>query len=495
MNSPFACPILSVVYYAGGIKSIPASERKFPKLNLLHKNNTNALPKAKSTDTHDFGEGSISGNILRLAIPMTLAQLINVLYNIIDRIYIGHLPDVSTQALTGIGLTLPVITIITAFTNLFGMGGAPLFSMARGAKEEKKAELILGQVVSLLTITSIVLMVLCYIFKRPVLFLFGASEETYVYADQYLKIYLLGTMFSVLSTGLNGFINAQGYPQKGMMTVMLGAVINLILDPIFIYGLHMGVYGAAIATVISQGVSFVWVVSFFIGKKTFYHIKKENLILKAGMVGKITSLGISGFVMQGTNCLVQIVCNKMLFMYGGDMYVGIMTVINSVREILSVPGSTLGSGAQPVLGYNYGAKQYERVRKAIRFTAVIGFLYMLVVWLAVIIFPKEILSVFTTDKTMISLGEHALKLYFFGFFFMSFQFVGQSTFTALGCAKRAVFFSIFRKVIIVVPLTIVLPMLGLGVEGVFIAEPISNAIGGLASFTTMYFTLYKKLPE
>lgn len=278
------------------------------------------------------------------------------------------------------------------------------------------------------------------------------------------------------------------------MTVMLGAIINLILDPVFIYGLHMGVYGAAIATVISQGVSFMWVLSFFMGKKTFYHIKEENLILKAGMVGKITSLGISGFVMQGTNCLVQVVCNKMLFMYGGDMYVGIMTVINSVREILSVPGSTLGSGAQPVLGYNYGAKQYERVRKAIRFTAAIGFLYMLIAWLSVIVFPKEILSVFTTDKAMINLGEHALKLYFFGFSLCRSS-SWDSRHTALGCAKRAVFFSIFRKVIIVVPLTIILPMLGLGVEGVFIAEPVSNAIGGLASFTTMYFTLYKKLPE
>ena len=428
----------------------------------------------------DFSQGKVWKNVINQAIPLMVAQLIQILYNVVDRIYIGHLPVIGSNALTGIGLVFPITTLVAAFTNLFSTGGVPLFSMARGAKEEKKAELILGQVVSLLFITSLALMAFCYIFKRPVLFLFGASKETYVYADQYLKIYLLGTIFSVLSTGLNGFINAQGYPKKGMMTVMLGAIINLILDP---------------ATVISQGVSFVWVLSFFMGKKTFYHIKKENLILKAGKVGKITSLGISGFVMQGTNCLVQIVCNKMLFMYGGDMYVGIMTVINSVREILSVPGSTLGSGAQPVLGYNYGAKQYERVRKAIRFTAAIGFLYMLVAWLAVIIFPKEILSVFTTDKAMIGLGEHALKLYFFGFFFMSFQFVGQSTFTALGCAKRAVFFSIFRKVIIVVPLTIILPMLGLGVEGVFIAEPVSNAIGGLASFTTMYFTLYKKLPE
>ena len=424
----------------------------------------------------DFSQGKVWKNVINQAIPLMVAQLIQILYNVVDRIYIGHLPVIGSNALTGIGLVFPITTLVAAFTNLFSTGGVPLFSMARGAKEEKKAELILGQVVSLLFITSLALMALCYIFKRPVLFLFGASEETYVYADQYLKIYLLGTIFSVFSTGLNGFINAQGYPKKGMMTVMLGAIINLILDPVFIYGLHMGVYGAAIATVISQGVSFMWVLSFFMGKKTFYHIKKENLILKAGMVGKI-------------------VCNKMLFMYGGDMYVGIMTVINSVREILSVPGSTLGSGAQPVLGYNYGAKQYERVRKAIRFTAAIGFLYMLIAWLAVIIFPKEILSVFTTDKDMIVSGEHALKLYFFGFFFMSFQFVGQSTFTALGCAKRAVFFSIFRKVIIVVPLTIILPMLGLGVEGVFIAEPVSNAIGGLASFTTMYFTLYKKLPE
>ena len=228
--------------------------------------------------SNDFSQGKVWKNVINQAIPLMVAQLIQILYNVVDRIYIGHLPVIGSNALTGIGLVFPITTLVAAFTNLFSTGGVPLFSMARGAKEEKKAELILGQVVSLLTITSIVLMVLCYIFKRPVLFLFGASEETYVYADQYLKIYLLGTMFSVLSTGLNGFINAQGYPQKGMMTVMLGAVINLILDPIFIYGLHMGVYGAAIATVISQGVSFVWVVSFFIGKTTFYHIKKENMI-------------------------------------------------------------------------------------------------------------------------------------------------------------------------------------------------------------------------
>jgi len=443
----------------------------------------------------DFSKGRIWKNIINQAIPLMIAQLIQILYNVVDRIYIGHLPVIGGNALTGIGLVFPITTLIAAFTNLFSTGGVPLFSMARGAKDEKKAENILGQVVSLLLITSVIIMVLCYVFKKPVLFLFGASNETYVYANEYLKIYLLGTVFSMISTGLNGFINAQGYPRKGMLTVLLGAIINLILDPIFIYGFHMGVQGAAIATVISQACSFIWVINFFYGKDTLYRIKRDNLRLNVKSVLSITSLGISGFVMQGTNCLVQIVCNKMLFMYGGDMYVGIMTVINSIREILSVPGSTLGSGAQPVLGYNYGAKQYERVRKAIRFTAAIAFVYMLVAWLAVIIFPKQILSIFTTDSSMIKAGENALKIYFFGFFFMAFQFVGQSIFTALGCAKRAVFFSIFRKVIIVVPLTILLPMAGLGVEGVFIAEPISNAVGGLASFTTMYFTLYKKLPE
>lgn len=444
---------------------------------------------------NDFSKGRIWKNIINQAIPLMIAQLIQILYNVVDRIYIGHLPVIGGNALTGIGLVFPITTLIAAFTNLFSTGGVPLFSMARGAKDEKKAENILGQVVSLLLITSVIIMVLCYIFKKPVLFLFGASDETYVYANEYLEIYLLGTVFSMISTGLNGFINAQGYPRKGMLTVLLGAIINLVLDPVFIYGFHMGVQGAAIATVISQACSFVWVIGFFYGKDTLYRIKRDNIRLNIKSVLSITSLGVSGFVMQGTNCLVQIVCNKMLFMYGGDMYVGIMTVINSIREILSVPGSTLGSGAQPVLGYNYGAKAYERVRKAIRFTAAIAFAYMLVAWLAVIIFPKQILSIFTTDSSMINAGEDALKIYFFGFFFMAFQFVGQSTFTALGCAKRAVFFSIFRKVIIVVPLTIFLPMAGLGVDGVFIAEPISNAIGGLASFTTMYFTLYKKLPE
>lgn len=288
-------------------------------MNLLHKHNTNALPKAKSTDTHDFGEGSISGNILRLAIPMTLAQLINVLYNIIDRIYIGHLPDVSTQALTGIGLTLPVITIITAFTNLFGMGGAPLFSMARGAGEPARARKILGNSFSMLLISGGILMILCYLFKRPLLYLFGASDITYPYANAYISLYLIGTLFVMISLGMNNFINAQGFGMTGMLTVSIGAVLNLILDPLFIFVLHMGVRGAALATIISQGISAIWVLHFLTGKKAILTLSLAYMKLDFRLVKEICALGLAGFIMAITNGSVQIVCNATLSRYGGDL--------------------------------------------------------------------------------------------------------------------------------------------------------------------------------
>lgn len=443
----------------------------------------------------DFSKGRISINILHQAVPLMVAQLVQLLYNVIDRIYIGHLPQIGSAALTGIGLVFPVTTMITAFISLYSSGGTPLFSIARGMKEDDKAENILGQVVTLLTLSSVILMIICYLFRKPILYAFGASDSSYIYADMYLQIYLVGTLFSMLTTGLNGFISAQGYPGTGMCTVLIGAILNLLLDPLFIYGFNWGVRGAAVATVISQLISFLWIVRFFAGKKNEYRIRKKYLILKAGLVKNIVSLGLSGFVMQGTNCIVQVVCNKMLQMYGGDLYIGVMTVLNSVREILSIPGSTLGQGSQPVLGYNFGAKEYRRVKQAIRFTALIAFVYMFVAWLFVIILAGPIMSVFTSDSQMIEAGKEALKLYFFGFFFMGFQFVGQSTFTGLGCARRAIFFSLFRKVIIVVPLTIILPSLGMGITGVLVAEPVSNVIGGLASFITMYLTLYKKLPE
>ncbi len=446
----------------------------------------------KSTD---FSKGKVWQNIVAQSIPLILAQLVQLLYNVVDRIYIGHLPGADSMALTGIGLVFPLTTLIAAFTFLFGTGGTPLFSIARGAGEERRAEKILGNTFSLLLGTSALLFLFCYLFRRPVLYLFGASDESYLYADAYLRIYLLGTPFTMLATGLNGFINAQGFPRIGMLTTLLGAVLNLVLDPIFIFGLHMGVGGAALATVLSQAVSCIWVVKFLTGKKALLRMKKANMRIDRKLTGEIMALGMSGFIMQGTNCLVQVVCNATLKVYGGDLYVGVMTVINSAREILSLPVSGITNGAQPVLGYNYGAGEYGKVRQAIRFTAGLGIVYTLFAWLLVILSPHLLLSVFTEDIAMIEAGTDALRLYFFGFFFMAFQFTGQSAFTALGYSRHAIFFSLLRKAVIVAPLTVLLPRLGLGVDGVFLAEPISNAIGGLACFVTMYFALYRKLKD
>lgn len=445
------------------------------------------------THSTDFSRGKVWQNIIAQSIPLILAQLVQLLYNVVDRIYIGHLPGADSMALTGIGLVFPLTTLIAAFTFLFGTGGTPLFSIARGAGEETHAEKILGNTFSLLLGTSLVLLLFCYLFRRPVLYLFGASDVSYVYANAYLKIYLLGTSFTMLTTGLNGFINAQGFPRMGMLTTLLGAVLNLILDPVFIFGLNMGVSGAALATILSQLVSCIWVLKFLTGKRALLRIKRIHLRIDRKLAREIMALGLSGFIMQGTNCLVQVVCNATLKIYGGDLYVGIMTVINSAREILSLPVSGITSGAQPVLGYNYGAKKYDKVRQGIRFTAVLGIVYTLLAWLLVLLSPHLLLSVFTEDTAMIEAGVGALRLYFFGFFFMAFQFTGQSAFTALGYSRHAIFFSLLRKAVIVAPLTILLPTLGFGVNGVFLAEPISNAIGGLACFVTMYFSLYRKL--
>ena len=442
---------------------------------------------------NDFSKGRVWKNILTQMVPLLLAQMVLLLYNVVDRIYIGHLPGSDSLALTGVGLTFPIVTLIMAFCALFGMGGAPLFSIARGAGREEEAEEILGNVDTMLLVSSVLLCGFGLLFRRPVLYFFGASDSSYFYADQYLRIYLLGTTFSMLSTGLNFFINAQGYPVKGMLTTVIGAVLNLILDPVLIFVCRMGVSGAALATVVSQGVSALWVLRFLTDAKTPLRIRRGNLRLRRGIVRRVLSLGLAGFIMQGTNCLVQVVCNTTLQRFGGDLYVGIMTVLNSVRELLSLPVSALSSGAQPVLGFDYGAKRYHRVKEGIRFTSLIGIAYTLGAWLVVFAFPHFWVSVFSNDETLIADGARALRLYFFGFFFMSFQFSGQSVFQGLGKAKQAIFFSLLRKAVIVTPLTLLLPRLGFGVDGVFLAEPISNAVGGLASFLTMYFTVYRKI--
>ena len=442
---------------------------------------------------NDFSKGPVWKCIILQAVPLTIAQLVQLLYNVIDRIYIGHMGNGNSIALTGVGLTFPIVTLIMAFTALFGMGGVPLFSMARGAKDTEKAERIMGNSFALLVVSSVILMIVSYTFCRPILFLFGASDASYVYAEEYLRIYLVGTLFSMLTTGLNGYISAQGFPKTGMLTTILGAVINIILDPVFIFVFDMGVAGAALATVISQVISAAWVLHFLTGKKVVIRLKKSCIRFNKTITKNIFKLGMSNFIMQGTNCIVQIVCNSTLHSYGGDVYVGIMTVLNSVREIFMLPISGIVNGAQPVISFNYGAKDYDRVKSGIRFNTLIGFAYTMLAWAFVFIFPKFWFGIFSDDVQMIEMGIGALRIYFFGFVFMAFQFAGQSTFQALGDARHAITFSLLRKVVIVVPLTLILPMIGFGVNGVFLAEPISNAIGGMACYITMRMTVYRKL--
>lgn len=453
------------------------------------------LKEKRTVQKIDFSKGPVWKCIVAQAIPLTIAQMVQLLYNVVDRVYLGHLGEGNSLALTGVGLTFPIVTLIMAFTALFGMGGVPLFSMARGDRNDEKAEVILGNSFGLLVISAVILTFGCMLFRKPILFAFGASEASYIYADQYLKIYLWGTAFSMIATGMNGYINAQGFPKIGMFSTMIGAVINIVLDPVFIFGLDMGVSGAALATIISQACSAVWVLKFLMGKNAIVPLKLENVRIKKEITLDIFKLGTSNFIMQGTNCLVQIVCNSTLQSYGGDIYVGIMTVANSVREIFMLPISGIISGAQPVISFNYGAKDYKRVKDGIRFNTLIGSAYTMFAWGLVIAFPRFWFSVFSDDLQMIDMGIGALKIYFFGFVFMAFQFAGQSTFQALGDAKHAIFFSLLRKAIIVVPLTLILPMLGFGVNGVFLAEPISNVIGGLASYITMRMTVYRTLED
>ncbi len=442
----------------------------------------------------DFSKGSIRQNILRLAIPMTLAQLINVLYNIVDRIYLGRMEGGSSLALTGVGVCFPIITMIMAFSNLIGMGGAPLFSIERGKGNQKEAEYIQSNSFLMLGILGVALTVIGLLIKKPLLYLLGASAATYPYANEYLTIYLLGNVFVLLSLGMNQFINAQGFGRTGMFTVAIGAGLNIILDPILIFALDMGVKGAALATIISQAVAMLWTLHFLFGKKAVVRISRKRMKLKRKRIIRIMGLGMSGFTMAVTNSLVQMVCNASLQSYGGDIYVGAMTIINSVREVVVLPVTGISSASQPVMGFNYGAGKMERVKKCISFMSITLIVYTLAAWLVIFLFPEFFLGIFSSDAKVLEVGVTSLHIYFFGFFMMALQFAGQTTFTGLGFSKRAVFFSIFRKVIIVVPLTIWLPqIMGLGVQGVFLAEPISNFIGGGACFVTMMLTVYRKM--
>ena len=443
----------------------------------------------------DFENGTITGNILGAALPMLVAQLLNLLYNVVDRIYIARIPGEGTAALGAVGLCFPLIVIITAFANLFGSGGAPLFSIYRGKKKETEAVCIMNTSFTMLSASALILMVIGMCFARPLLILFGASSEALTYALPYLMVYLIGTLPSMLSVGMNPFINAQGYSVIGMISVAIGAVANLLLDPLFIFVLGFGIRGAAIATVLSQLLSAVFVL-YFLTKKSELKVRllhKDEIPKCINYAKNITSLGTAGFIMQITNSLVTICCNNVLSVTGGDIYISVMTIVSSVRQLVETPIYAMNEGTSPILSYNYGAVRPARVRKAILVLGMMILAYTAVMWSLIILVPGTLIRVFTSDTSLVQDTIPALNQYFAAFIFMDLQYIGQTVFKSLNKKKQAIFFSLLRKVFIVVPLTYLMPYaLHMGTRGVFLAEPVSNIIGGSLCFITMLCTV---LPE
>lgn len=446
-------------------------------------------------DRSDFTQGSIPQNIVRMAIPMTLAVLVNALYNIVDRMYLGHIPGAGAFALTGVGLAFPIITVITAFQNLFGNGGAPLFAMARGKGEDSLAAKYMSNVAFMLISMGVLLTIAGFLVKEDILWLIGASQATFSYANEYLDVYLLGTSFVMLSVGLNPYINAQGYAKTGMLTVMIGAFFNIVLDPVFIFILDMGVRGAAIATIIAQFISAIWVL-YFLVRKAPVKLSFRGFRPDWRLIGKVAGLGVTDFCFAVTNSAVAMICNARLQILGGDAWVASMTVITSIREILQTVLHGITNATKPIISYNYGARRADRVRTAIRWMTGLLMSYYTLFWLAMMLIPGFFARLFTSDSEVYRCCITSIRVFYCLQFFMAFQGTGQSTFTALGMARHALFFSLFRKAILVIPLVFILPsVLNLGVLGVFAAEPVSDVIGGLACYTTMRLTVGKKLRQ
>ena len=443
----------------------------------------------------DFEHGTVTGNILGAALPMLVAQILNLLYNIVDRIYIARIPNIGTAALGAVGLCFPLIVVITAFSNLFGSGGAPLFSIYRGKGEPQRAANVMNTSFTMVCVCTVVLMAVGFIFARPLLVLFGASTDALVYAYPYLMIYLIGTLPSMIATGMNPFINAQGYSTIGMTSVAVGAVANLLLDPLFIFVLGFGVQGAAIATVISQALSAVFVFVFLTRKSELKvrFLKKKEFSECIGYAKNIVSLGTAGFIMQLTNSLVSICCNNILSDVGGDIYISVMTIVSSVRQLVETPIYAMNEGTSPILSYNYGACRPARVRKAMAVMSTMILGYTAVMWSIIILFPNVLIGIFSSDAALMQDAVPALNQYFAAFICMDFQYIGQTVFKSLNKKKQAIFFSLLRKVFIVVPLTYMMPyMFHMGTAGVFLAEPVSNVIGGTLCLVVMLCTV---LPE
>lgn len=432
--------------------------------------------------------------IIKLSIPAIFAQIVNLLYNVVDRVYIGHMEDVGTIALTGVGLCVPVITLISAFTMLVAQGGAPRAAIEMGKGDIKKAEKILGNCFLLLILLSVILTLIFLAFGERLLMLFGASESTIIYALPYMNIYVAGSVFVMISLGLNMFITTQGFTKISMATVLIGAICNIILDPIFIFGFDMGVRGAAFATIISQAVSAIWVLCFLLGKRTKLKIRKENLLPYAKILLPVFALGISPFIMNATEAVINVAFNSSLQKYGGDIAVGAMTICTTVFQMAWVPAQGIGQGAQPIISYNYGAKNADRVKQAFKAFLTICFSYVFVFGMAIELFPQFFIGIFNDNPELVETATWTIRLYGCAMVFFGIQMAVQQTFIALGKAKASLFIACLRKVILLVPLIYILPnFFENKVFAVFLAEPVSDAISIITASVVFFFVFRKEM--
>lgn len=436
-----------------------------------------------------LGKEPIGKLLLKLALPTVAAQLINMLYNIVDRIYIGHIPEIGADALTGVGVCMPLIMMVSAFAALVGFGGSPRASIAMGKKDNDSAEKILGNCFTTQILVSLVLTVVLLVWNRDLLMAFGASENTIGYGTRYMNIYSIGTIFVQLTLGMNAFITAQGFARTGMLSVLIGAVSNIILDPIFIFGLNMDVQGAALATIISQALSCIWVISFLFGKKTILKIRKKNMRLAASVIFPCLALGVSTFIMQASESVISVCFNASLQKYGGDIAVGAMTILTSVMQFAMLPLQGLGQGAQPIISYNYGAGSSKRVKDAFKLLLKISFGYALLLWVLVMLLPGVFVRMFNSDPVLITFTKTALRVYLAALFMMGIQMACQMTFNSLGRAVESIIVAITRKFVLLLPLIFILPRIFTDNKtmAVYLAEPIADFLA--VSFTIVLFTI------
>ena len=440
-------------------------------------------------DKNFLGTAPIGKLLLKLSIPTVIAQLINMLYNVVDRIYIGHIPGEGSLALTGVGVCMPIIMIVTAFAALISSGGAPRASICMGKQDNKSAEQILGNCFSLQIVVSIVLTVVLLIWNKDLLMAFGASKNTLGYATDYMRIYALGTLFVQLTLGMNAFITAQGFTTTSMVSVLIGAICNITLDPVFIF--NMSVKGAALATVLSQAISTMWVVVFLSGKKTQLHLRKKYMGLKPKIFLPCVALGLATFIMQASESVVTVCFNSSLLHYGGDIAVGAMTILTSVMQFAMLPLQGIAQGSQPIASYNYGAKNADRVKKTFRLLVITCLTYSTLLWATVQIIPKVFVSIFTSDAKLVAFTAPMLKIYLGGLFLFGIQIACQITFTSLGKAVNSIIVAVVRKFVLLLPLIYIMPhVVSNPTIGVYMAEPIADIIAVL--FTSVLFTFQFK---